>query len=95
MPKHFENICSAIDQLPTDLNFDVPPLAHDLGTLVQQPDASGASLPDEGGSQCQSSNAGQQQAVTPGTSFSKPKRRKGYGAGRAVMCCVGGLTIAR
>ncbi|KAK3339427.1 hypothetical protein B0H65DRAFT_591700 [Neurospora tetraspora] len=79
MPKHFENICSAINQLPSELNFDVPPLSEatglsqDLGTLMQS-DASCASLPDEGGSQ--SSNAGQQ-AVTPGTSFSGPKRRKG------------------
>ncbi|KAH6614586.1 hypothetical protein B0J18DRAFT_494180 [Chaetomium sp. MPI-SDFR-AT-0129] len=86
MPKHFENICSAIDQLPSDLNFDVPPLSEatglsqDLGNLMQS-DASCASLPDERGSQ--SSNA-EQQAVTPGTSFSEPKksepkRRKGDG----------------
>ncbi|KAK3351885.1 hypothetical protein B0H65DRAFT_138466 [Neurospora tetraspora] len=79
MPKHFENICSAINQLPSELNFDVPPLSEatglsqDLGNLIQS-DASCASLPDERGSQ--SSNAGQQ-AVTPGTSFSEPKRRKG------------------
>ncbi|AEO58603.1 hypothetical protein MYCTH_2306056 [Thermothelomyces thermophilus ATCC 42464] len=26
MPEHFKNICSAIDQLPSDLDFDVPPL---------------------------------------------------------------------
>jgi hypothetical protein len=31
MPKHFENICSAIDQLPSDLNFDVPPLSDGTG----------------------------------------------------------------
>jgi hypothetical protein len=79
MPKHFENICSAIDQLPPDLNFDIPPLSEvtglsqNLGNLIQS-DASCASVPDEQGSQ--SSNA-EQQAVTPGTSFSKPKRRKG------------------
>ncbi|KAL2139233.1 hypothetical protein VTI28DRAFT_5493 [Corynascus sepedonium] len=79
MPKHFENICSAINQLPPDLNFDVPPLSEatglsqDLGNLMQS-DASYASVPDERGSQ--SSNA-KQQAVTPGTSFSEPKRRKG------------------
>ena len=79
MPKHFENICSAINQLPSELNFDVPPLSEatglsqDLGNLMQS-DASCASLPDERGSQ--SSNAGQQ-AVTPSTSFSEPKRRKG------------------
>lgn len=79
MPKHFENICSAIDQLPSEWNFDVPPLSgatglsQGLGNLMQ-PDASYASLPDKGGSQ--SSNAGQQ-AATSDTSFSEPKRRKG------------------
>ncbi|KAK4170696.1 hypothetical protein QBC36DRAFT_125728 [Triangularia setosa] len=79
MPKHFENICSAINQLPSDLDFDVPPLSEatglsqDLGNLMRS-DASCASIPDERGSQ--SSNA-EQQAVTPGTSFSEPKRRKG------------------
>ncbi|KAK0655483.1 hypothetical protein B0T16DRAFT_341669 [Cercophora newfieldiana] len=73
MPAHFKNICSAIDQLPSDLNFDIPPLSEatglsqDLGNLMQ-------SVPDERGSQ--SSNA-EQQAVTSGTSFSEPKRRKG------------------
>jgi hypothetical protein len=41
MPKHFENICSAIDQLPSDLDFDVPPLSEatglsqGLGNLMQ------------------------------------------------------------
>ena len=40
MPEHFENICSAIDQLPSELNFDVPPLSEatghsqDLGNLM-------------------------------------------------------------
>ncbi|KAK4657141.1 hypothetical protein QC762_0042840 [Podospora pseudocomata] len=78
MPKHFENICSAIDQLPSDLDFDVPPLSkatglsQDLGLM--RSDASCASIPNEQDSQ--SSNA-EQQAVTPGTSFSEPKRRKG------------------
>lgn len=28
MPAHFKNICSAIDQLPPDLAFDVPPLSE-------------------------------------------------------------------
>jgi hypothetical protein len=64
--------------LPSELNFDVLPLSEaaglsqDLGNLMQS-DASYASMPDERGSQ--SSNAGQQ-AVTLGTSFSEPKRRK-------------------
>jgi len=73
MPAHFKNICSAIDQLPSDLNFNVPPLSEatglsqDLGNLMQS-DASCASIPNERGSQ--SSNA-EQQAVTPDTSFKR------------------------
>jgi hypothetical protein len=59
----------------------VPPLSEatglsqDLGNLMQS-DTSYASIPDKRDSQ--SSNA-EQQAVTPGTSFSEPKRRKGGG----------------
>ncbi|PTB71093.1 hypothetical protein M440DRAFT_1406836 [Trichoderma longibrachiatum ATCC 18648] len=51
MPTHFEGICSAVDQLPSDLNFDVPSLSQDtglsqdLGNLLQS-DASCAPLPD-------------------------------------------------
>jgi hypothetical protein len=81
MPAHFKNICSAIDQLPSDLNFDVPPLSEatglsqDLDNLMQS-DTSYASIPDKRDSQ--SSNA-EKPAVTPSTSFSEPKRRKGGG----------------
>ncbi|KAL2257751.1 hypothetical protein VTK26DRAFT_9221 [Humicola hyalothermophila] len=31
MPEHFKNICSAIDQLPADLDFDVLPLSEATG----------------------------------------------------------------
>ncbi|AEO59814.1 hypothetical protein MYCTH_2095026 [Thermothelomyces thermophilus ATCC 42464] len=70
MPKHFENICSAIDQLPSDLDF-VPPLSgatglsQDLGNLMS-----------EAGS---ASEHAAQQGVTPDTSFTVPeggKKRK-------------------
>lgn len=43
------------------------------GKLMQS-DAGCASMPDELGSQ---SSSAQQQAVTPGPSFSEPKKRKG------------------
>jgi hypothetical protein len=79
MPKHFENICSTINQLPSDLNFDVPPLSkatglsQDLGNLMQ----SGACSASASEQDSQSSIA-EQQAVTPDTSFSGvAKRRKG------------------
>jgi hypothetical protein len=31
MPVHFERLCSAIDDLPSGVNFDVPSLHHDSG----------------------------------------------------------------
>ncbi|KAL8284644.1 hypothetical protein RB600_009184 [Gaeumannomyces tritici] len=82
MPAHFKNICSAINQLPSELDFDVPPLpeatglSHELGSLMQS-DAGSVSEPAK--QDVQSSNA-EQQGVTPGTSFTGPgvtKRRKG------------------
>ncbi|RKU40529.1 hypothetical protein DL546_000368 [Coniochaeta pulveracea] len=82
LPTHFANICSAVDQLPSDLDFDVPPLSEttglsqDMGHLVQSDADVGSVRPEE---RSQSSNA-EQHAVIPGTSFTRPegsKRRKG------------------
>ncbi|KAL2190368.1 hypothetical protein L209DRAFT_750445 [Thermothelomyces heterothallicus CBS 203.75] len=79
MPTHFKNICSAIDQLPSNLDFDVLPLSEetglsqDLGNLMQ----SGACSASTGEQDSQSSVA-KQQAVSLDTSFSRvAKRRKG------------------
>jgi hypothetical protein len=85
MPKHFENICSAIDNLDVPLFSEATGLSQDLRSLMQS-DASCASIPDASINErrSQSSNA-EQQAVTPGTSFSEPKRRR-QGPGRAVRC---------
>lgn len=83
MPGHFKNICSAVDQLPSNLNFDVPPLSEatglsqDLGNLMQS-DAGSASMRLEGGSR--SSNA-EQHPSTPGTSFTRPETGPGVGPG--------------
>lgn len=84
MPAHYKKLCSAIDQLPSNLDFEVPPLSdatglsQDLGNLLQSgPDF--ASMPTDRDSQI--SNV-EQHAVTPGTSFTGPegtKRRKGKG----------------
>ncbi|KLU89203.1 hypothetical protein MAPG_08177 [Magnaporthiopsis poae ATCC 64411] len=52
MPAHFENICSAIDQLPSELHFDVPPLSgatglsQEVGSLLRS-DAGSVSEPIE------------------------------------------------
>ncbi|KAK4243491.1 hypothetical protein C7999DRAFT_18157, partial [Corynascus novoguineensis] len=82
MPKHFENICPSINQLPSNLDFDVPPLSEAAG-LSQ--DFSQSSIAE-------------QQAVTPDTSFSGVKRRKGRKlvdvAGRNVSRGGWGLRVA-
>ncbi|KAH8745559.1 hypothetical protein F5883DRAFT_702485 [Diaporthe sp. PMI_573] len=79
MPTHFKRITSAIDQLPSDLNFDVPSLpetglSQDLESLMQSDVGSAASLPVDQDSQL--SKVGQAQAATPGTSFTEPKATK-------------------
>ncbi|KAK0655516.1 hypothetical protein B0T16DRAFT_319730 [Cercophora newfieldiana] len=79
MPKHFENICSAVDQLPLNLDFDVPPLSEATGLSqgvgsLMQPAACSASA----GEQDSQSSIAEQQAVTLDTSFSGvAKKRKG------------------
>lgn len=78
MPAHFKKICSAIDQLPAELDLDVPPLpetglSQELESLMQS-DVGSASLPVDQDSQA--SSAGQAQVATPGTSFTEPKATK-------------------
>jgi hypothetical protein len=82
MPDHLKRIREVIDQLPSELNFEVPPLSEATGLsqaleshhLVQS-ESDAASLVDQAS---QSSNANQQ-GVTPDTSFTGPgKRRKGH-----------------
>ncbi|KAG8407779.1 hypothetical protein J3459_018372 [Metarhizium acridum] len=78
MPSHFKRICSAIDQLPSDLDFDDPSLPitglfQDLQSHYL--DADLVSLPAE-----QDSQSTKQQIATPSTSFTNPgtaKKRKG------------------
>lgn len=71
MPDHFKSICTAIDELPDSLDFDVPSLSalsQNLGSLMQR----------AAGSDNQSSDT-ELPADTPDTSFTRPqvaKRRK-------------------
>ncbi|RTE68898.1 hypothetical protein BHE90_016723, partial [Fusarium euwallaceae] len=83
MPAHFKNICSAIDQLPANPDFDVMSLSEtglsqDLeSNHLSHSDADTVSLPVE--QDRHSGDAGQEKA-TPGTSLTDPgaaKRRKG------------------
>ncbi|KAI0872477.1 hypothetical protein GGS24DRAFT_491490 [Hypoxylon argillaceum] len=82
MPVHYQMICSAIDQLPSNLGFDRPSLSTTglSGALrsqdLSQPNASAASL--SAGQHGESSITGQRKAA-PGTSYMHPgeaKRRK-------------------
>lgn len=78
MPMHFQRICSAIDQLPSELNFDVPSqpeteLPQDWESLMP-PDIASAPLPvDQDG---QSSKDKQRQVATPDTSCTGPQMAK-------------------
>jgi hypothetical protein len=80
MPGHFKRICSAIDQLPSKLNFDVPALSESTGlsqglkSHLALSEAGSASLLDEDD---QLRKVGQ--VASPDTSFSNPgpaKRRR-------------------
>ncbi|UZP38154.1 hypothetical protein NXS19_005970 [Fusarium pseudograminearum] len=83
MPAHFKKICSAINQLPANLDLDVlslpeTGLSQDLESHhLSQSDADTVSLPAEQDNR--SSDTGQEKG-TPGTSFTDPgaaKRSKG------------------
>ncbi|AEO58448.1 hypothetical protein MYCTH_2305791 [Thermothelomyces thermophilus ATCC 42464] len=84
MPKHFENICSAINQLPSDLDFNVPPLSRgtglsqELGTVIESEAETGSASAHAERASGSTSGVGQQD-VTPDTSFIPSragKRRK-------------------
>ncbi|KAL7953662.1 hypothetical protein V8C34DRAFT_296390 [Trichoderma compactum] len=84
MPKHFKRICSAIDQLPSDLNFDVPALSESTG-LSQRLESLARSAdlaPTNANNQLH--EAGQMNSLA--TSFSEPvspaKRRRNEEAGQ-------------
>lgn len=82
-PSHFKRICSAIDQLPLDLDFDDPSmpstgLSQDLQSHhLTQSDPDLLSLPSEQDSQ---SSHAKQETATPSTSFTNSgiaKKRRG------------------
>jgi hypothetical protein len=77
MPIHFKRICSAIDQLPSELNFDVSSqpetgLPQGPESLIQS-DVGSATPVDQ---DAHSSNVVRGQVATPGTSFTEPKVAK-------------------
>ena len=71
MPLHLKRICSAIDELPPDINFDVSQAAS-FSQSSQQSNAEYTWMPEEEDSQ--SSLVGSQE-VTPTTSFTQTTER--------------------
>lgn len=83
MPAHLTRICSAIDKLPSHLDFDVPSLpetglSQELESHhLSQPDVDSAKEPDP------QSSITDAQGATPDTSFTehgaakRPRRRHG------------------
>ncbi|TID24272.1 hypothetical protein E6O75_ATG02637 [Venturia nashicola] len=75
MPTHFERICSAIDELPSGVHFDVPPLQQDSGLLHHLRGSFNESV-----TQLEDDSQAGTPVTTPGTSFTKPgasKRQRG------------------
>lgn len=81
MPEHFKKICSAIDQLPTEMELNVPALSESTG-LSQDLEDLGRSKADSASVLVDEDKQPHQgdQLEPPATSFPKPappKRRKG------------------
>ncbi|KAK3332932.1 hypothetical protein B0T19DRAFT_490755 [Cercophora scortea] len=76
MPEHFKEICSAIDQLPTELDFDVPQLSE----AVSRPEERGSSQPESSvnaaAAAAEAEAEARRQAVTPDTSFTRAEKRR-------------------
>ncbi|KIW06518.1 uncharacterized protein PV09_02952 [Verruconis gallopava] len=101
MPNHFKRLCSAIDQIPVDLDFSVaqPSKSFGLSEDLQGHNLSGSSQPDSqsyGNSQ-QSTSSGARDS-TPNTSFTDrgtPKRpRKRLAEGQQSKTRVEGKRLA-
>lgn len=82
MPSHFKRLCSAIDQIPADLDFSVSQLSQTfwLSEDLQRHTVSGSSQPDsQPQGNIQQSTTGGARNSTPNTSFTgrgAPKRAR-------------------
>lgn len=80
MPSHFKRLCSAVDQIPADLDFSVPQLSQSFGLSedLERHNLSGSSQPDsQSQGNSQQSTGGGARDSTPNTSFTgrgAPKR---------------------
>ena len=80
MPSHFKRLCSAVDQIPADLDFSVPQLSQGFGLSedLERHNLSGSSQPDsQSQGNSQQNTGGGARDSTPNTSFTgrgAPKR---------------------
>lgn len=98
MPSHFKRLCSAIDQIPADLDFSVSQLSQAFGLSedLQRHNVSGSSQPDsqsQGNSQQSTSGGARNSTPTPFSQAEAGRRWPGKGllkessANRATIVC--------
>src|SRR5438874_615792 len=83
MPAHFKRLCSAIDDIPADLDFSVPPLFQSFG-FSQDIERHRLSEPTEHESLSREpsrQSISNTRDTTPNTSFTSQERRKSEGKG--------------
>jgi hypothetical protein len=85
MPNHFKRICSAIDELPSSVRFEVSELGSGLSQVFEAQNLSQQSNVDSSlmGKDDNQSSVASSQDITPDTSlshgFKKPKKRRTAG----------------
>ncbi|KIV99010.1 uncharacterized protein PV09_09239 [Verruconis gallopava] len=83
MPNHFKRLCSAIDQIPADLDFSVPQLSQSFGLSqdLERHHLSGSSQPDSQLQELSWQSTEGARDTTPNTSFTgrgaskRPRKR--------------------
>ena len=83
MPNHFKRLCSAIDQIPADLDFSVPQLSQSFGLSqdLERHHLSGSSQPDSQSQELSQKSTDGARDTTPNTSFTgrggskRPRKR--------------------
>ncbi|KAF2005398.1 hypothetical protein P154DRAFT_571121 [Amniculicola lignicola CBS 123094] len=87
MPSHFKRLCSAIDQIPADLDFSVPQLSQSFGLSqdLERHHLSGSSQPDSQSQELSQPSTDGARGTTPNTSFTgrgaskRPRKRLAEG----------------
>ncbi|KAM3071142.1 hypothetical protein ACMFMG_010048 [Clarireedia jacksonii] len=78
MPSHFERLCSAIDQIPANLDFSVPPFSQSFGLSddLQRHNLSGSSQPIPQSREHSQQSTDGAEDMTPNTSFTGGRASK-------------------